>query len=71
MRDFVASLARPDRNITGVTFFGGELSPKLLELLHEAVPKAMVIGLLENPTNPNAESIRRSVQAAANALGGN
>ena len=65
----VAGLARPGGNITGVTFLGGELTAKQLEVLHEAVPKSAVIGLLENPTNPNAEVVRRNVQAAADAFG--
>jgi ABC-type uncharacterized transport system substrate-binding protein len=65
----VAGLARPEGNLTGVTFLGGELTTKQLEVLHEAVPKAAVIGLIENPTNPNAEFVRRNVQAAADALG--
>jgi putative ABC transport system substrate-binding protein len=65
----VASLARPGGNVTGVTFLGAELTIKQLEILHEVVPKATIIGMLENPTNPNAEAVRRDVQAAANALG--
>jgi putative ABC transport system substrate-binding protein len=65
----VASLARPGGNLTGVTFLGGELTAKQLEVLHETVPKTAVIGMIENPTNPNADIVRRSVQAAANALG--
>jgi ABC-type uncharacterized transport system substrate-binding protein len=52
-----------------VTFLGGELTTKQLEVLHEAVPKTAVIGLIENPTNPNAEFVRKNVQAAADALG--
>ena len=65
----VTALARPEGNLTGVTFLGGELTTKQLEVLHEVVPKAAVIGLLENPTNPNAELVRRTVQAAADSLG--
>jgi putative ABC transport system substrate-binding protein len=65
----VASLARPQGNLTGVTFLGGDLTAKQFEVLQETVPKPAVIGMLENPTNPNAESVRRQVQAAADALG--
>jgi putative tryptophan/tyrosine transport system substrate-binding protein len=52
----VASLARPGDNITGVAFLLSELAPKEVELLHELVPKAAVIGLLANPNDPNYES---------------
>jgi putative tryptophan/tyrosine transport system substrate-binding protein len=65
----VASLRRPQGNLTGVTFLGGDLTAKQFEALQETVPKPAVIGMLENPTNPNAESVRRQVQAAADALG--
>jgi putative ABC transport system substrate-binding protein len=69
MIGLVAGLGRPGGNTTGVTFLGSELTAKQLEVLHETVPKTAVIGLLENPTNPNADSVRRDVQAAADALG--
>jgi putative ABC transport system substrate-binding protein len=65
----VASLARPGGNVTGVTFLGGELAVKQLEMLHETVPKPAIIGMLENPTNPNADTVRRNLQAAADVLG--
>jgi putative ABC transport system substrate-binding protein len=45
---FVASLARPGGNITGLTNFGPELSTKWLELLKELSPKASHIGILYN-----------------------
>ena len=65
----VASLARPGGNLTGVTFLGAELTAKQFEVLHETVPKAAVIGMLENPTNPNADAVRKDMRAAAHALG--
>jgi putative tryptophan/tyrosine transport system substrate-binding protein len=52
-----------------VTFLGAELAAKQFEVLHETVPKAAVFGVVENPTNPNADGVRRDVQAAAHALG--
>ena len=67
---FVASLARPGGNLTGVTKLDVELGSKRLELLHELVPTATTIALLVNPTNPAlAEPITRGLQAAARALG--
>ena len=65
----VASLARPGGNVTGVTYLGGELTTKQFELLHETVPKSAIMGMLENPTNPTADSVRRRVQETAEALG--
>ena len=64
----VSSLARPGGNITGVTFLGGSLAPKQFEVLHETAPRTAIIGMLENPTNPSAEEVRREVQAAADTL---
>ena len=65
----VASLNRPGGNMTGATNLGVEIGPKLLELLHEAVPTAKIMGLLVNPTNSNAETLSRSLQAAARTFG--
>ena len=48
----VASLSRPGGNLTGVTTLGVEVGPKRLELMRELVPKATVVALLVNPTNP-------------------
>ena len=52
---FVASLARPGGNLTGVSLLTDELTPKRLELLSELVPQARVIALMVNPNNTNAE----------------
>jgi len=46
-----------------------EVSPKLMELLHGAVPFAGTMALLINPTNPNAETQSKSIQQAALKLG--
>jgi putative ABC transport system substrate-binding protein len=66
---FVASLNRPGGNLTGVAVLNVEIGPKRLELLHELVPAATVMGLLVNPTNPNAEPQLIGLQAAARTLG--
>jgi len=66
----VASLARPGGNLTGVTNLNIELGPKRLELLHELIPTATVVGLLVNPTSPNlAESSTKDLEATARTLG--
>ena len=67
---FVASLSRPGGNLTGVTQLSVEVGPKRLELAHELVPAATIIGLLVNPTSPTlAEPITRSLQEASRTLG--
>jgi putative ABC transport system substrate-binding protein len=65
----VASLNRPGGNLTGITGLSVELVPKRLELLHELVPTASIMALLVNPTNPNAVTQTKDLQAAARTLG--
>jgi putative ABC transport system substrate-binding protein len=65
----VTSLSRPTGNLTGVTFFAGELLPKRLELLRELVPTADVIAVLLTPNNPNLQTRSRDVQEAARSVG--
>jgi len=65
----VSSINRPTGNVTGIAFMFTLLGAKNLQLLRELVPKATVIAVLVNPTNPNAEPQLRDAQAAAYALG--
>jgi putative ABC transport system substrate-binding protein len=66
----VASLARPDGNLTGINFFSGELTAKRLGLLRELVPAATRVAVLVNPANAaNAETTSREAETAARAIG--
>jgi len=66
----VASLSRPGGNITGATQLVQEVTPKMLELLHELLPTAHVMALLVNPTSPAlAQTYTSKVLAAAHTLG--
>ena len=51
----VASLSRPGGNLTGVASLSGEVGPKLLELVHEAVPAATLIGLHQGSHAPGRD----------------
>jgi len=64
----VASLNRPGGNLTGIAMLGVELEAKRLELLHEVVPTAALIGVLVNPSNPQADIQLQDVQKAARAI---
>ena len=67
---FVASLARPGGNATGINFFSAEVSAKRLRLLHDLAPKAVRIAVLVNPAVAStAKSTIRDVQQAAPTLG--
>jgi putative ABC transport system substrate-binding protein len=63
-----ATLAKPDRNGTGVTAMSTELSAKRLELLLEIVPKARRIGYLFNPATPLGPRMHQEVGKAASVL---
>ena len=65
----VTSLNRPEGNVTGVSFLINSMGTKRLELLSQMAPKASTIGILVNPTNPDAEIETRDAQIAAQALG--
>jgi putative tryptophan/tyrosine transport system substrate-binding protein len=66
----VASLNKPDGNLTGVTLLFSEVMAKRIELLHELVPAATTIAFIVNPANPvNAGAEIKELQIAADALG--
>jgi putative ABC transport system substrate-binding protein len=62
---FVASLARPGGNITGLATLSPEISGKQLELLKEIVPRISRVAVLGDSTTPgNAQSLRETKLAA-------
>ena len=65
----VASLNRPEANVTGVSWFTAEMGQKHIELLHEFLPQAALIALLVNPSNPEGGFYEQSAQDGARALG--
>jgi putative tryptophan/tyrosine transport system substrate-binding protein len=66
---FVASLARPGGNITGLSSLAPELGGKRLELLKEIVPKLSRIAILGTSTNPGYAQTIREMELAAGAFG--
>jgi putative ABC transport system substrate-binding protein len=66
---FVASLARPGGNITGLATLAPELSGKQLELLKEIVPKLSRVAVLGTSTQPGNAQALREVGGAAGAFG--
>jgi putative ABC transport system substrate-binding protein len=66
---FIASLARPGGNITGLSERGLELHGKRLELLKEAVPQSARIAVLTNPASPYHTSRMHDLTVAAQTLG--
>jgi len=62
---FVASLARPGGNITGLSSLFSEISGKQLELLKEIVPRLSRVAVIGNSTNPgNAQALKETELAA-------
>jgi len=66
---FVASLARPGGNITGLATLRSELSGKRLELLKEIVPKLSRVAILGSSTNPGNAELLKETELAAGAFG--
>jgi putative ABC transport system substrate-binding protein len=67
---FVASIARPGGNLTGINFLNNELVAKRLEILRELIPAAVRVAVLVNPSEPvTAEATATDLGAAARAIG--
>jgi putative tryptophan/tyrosine transport system substrate-binding protein len=65
---FVASLARPVGNITGLSTLSPELSGKQLELLREIVPRLSRVAVLGSSTHPGTAQSLREIELAAGAF---
>jgi ABC-type uncharacterized transport system substrate-binding protein len=65
---FVASLARPGGNITGLSSYSAELNGKRLELLKEIVPKLSRLALVGQSTYPGNTQSLKETELAAEAL---
>jgi putative tryptophan/tyrosine transport system substrate-binding protein len=68
---FVASLARPGGNMTGLTFIGPQLAPKRLALLKEVLPKSSRVAALWHPAAYSEETMTGMVnetKAAAQTM---
>jgi putative ABC transport system substrate-binding protein len=65
----VASLRRPEGNVTGVSFASRALAVKRLELIRELLPQATAIAVLENSQNPIRPEEMAELNSAAAALG--
>ncbi len=65
---FVASLARPGANITGLSKLSSEMSGKQLELLKEIIPKLSRVAVFENLSEPGNRQALREIELAAREL---
>ncbi|MET0166130.1 MAG: ABC transporter substrate-binding protein [Vicinamibacterales bacterium] len=65
----VATLAKPDGNVTGFAIIGSEMDAKRLQVLRELLPSVQRVGVLENSTNPHYRAVREDLEQAARALG--
>jgi putative tryptophan/tyrosine transport system substrate-binding protein len=66
---FVVSLARPGRNITGLSTLAPEISGKQLELLREIVPRLSRLAVLGSSLNPGNARVLKEIEVAAAAFG--
>jgi putative ABC transport system substrate-binding protein len=66
---FAVSLARPGRNITGLSTAGSDIFPKQIELLVACIPKLARITALWNSANPSHPARLREIQVVARNVG--
>lgn len=65
---FVASLSRPDGNVTGLTTYTPEMAGRRLEVLRECVPGLRRVAVLANFRNPSSAAEVRETEAAARTM---
>jgi putative ABC transport system substrate-binding protein len=65
---FIASLARPGGNITGLTNIAVDLSAKLMEQFAELVPGLKRVGVVQNSNNPGTAMLLRETEDAVRRL---
>jgi putative ABC transport system substrate-binding protein len=65
----VSSLSRPGGNMTGVSFYDIPITGKRLALLHELVPTADVIAVLQDPNSGILQTESREIETTARAIG--
>jgi putative tryptophan/tyrosine transport system substrate-binding protein len=68
-RELVASLNRPGSNVTGVTSLNSVVDPKRVELMHEVMPAATTLALLDPPATARSADAGATMEATARALG--
>jgi putative tryptophan/tyrosine transport system substrate-binding protein len=64
-----ASLAHPDRNVTGLTIQAKDLSGKRLELLKETIPGISRVAVFSRPPSTGQPAARRETETVAHTLG--
>jgi putative tryptophan/tyrosine transport system substrate-binding protein len=64
----VASLRRPEGNVTGITIFGPAAVTKRVQLMEQLVPQATTIAYLMNPNHPSGDIELSAAQTAARSL---
>ena len=65
----VTSLSRPGGNVTGVSFYDIPVTGKRLALLHELVPNAEVIAVLQDPNSGVFQTETREIETTVRAMG--
>jgi putative ABC transport system substrate-binding protein len=65
----VSSISRPGGNMTGVSFYDIPVTAKRLALLHELVPTAEVIAVLQDPNSATFQTESREIETAVRAMG--